>query len=70
MRMLDLQAWGLMWRVSGRRTIESTAWVMLNDGTTFIRPDISADGQQSEHTHPNHLNLFIPMAPFRPGCAL
>jgi hypothetical protein len=36
--------------------------VDLVDGTTFIRPDISLDGQQ--HSHLGHLRHHIPEAPF------
>ena len=43
-------------------THTSTAGVWLDDGTTFIFPDISQDGQQ--HYHDDHLGPHIPEAPF------
>ena len=43
-------------------TYNSTAWVLLHNGSTFIFPDISQDGQQ--HSHPFHLGPHIPEAPF------
>ena len=43
-------------------TRESTAWVYLYNGTTFIGTGISQDGQG--HRHQDHLGPHIPEAPF------
>ena len=43
-------------------TYESTAWVRLSNGLTFIGTDISEDGQ--DHYHDCHLGPHIPEAPF------
>ena len=39
-------------------TRQSTAWVYRGNGTTFIRTDISLDGQQ--HHHHGHLKDHLP----------
>jgi hypothetical protein len=41
---------------------DSTAWVRLGDGTTYMNTDISEDGQY--HPHGGHLRPHIPEAPF------
>jgi hypothetical protein len=45
-------------------TYESTAYVVLEDGSTVIDTDISQDGQyHSHHLHRDHLGLHPPEAP-------